>query len=256
MKISVVTVCLNSEATIAATLESFLAQRHLDKELIVIDGMSRDRTADIVRSYNSPLISLVSEADRGIYDAMNKGLGRFRGDAVGFLNSDDTFHDPFALERIAEGLQVGDVVYGDLYLVTDHETKQIVRTWKAGTYHRFAFPLGWVPPHPTFYVRRKIVEAIGDFELKYSIASDYDFMLRAMSLKSAKVQYVPHFLADYKIGGSSSKDLRNIIKGNLECLDSRQRHLRSGPIDLAFFARPARRLGQIKWRNYLRRVWP
>lgn len=254
MKISVVTVCLNSEKTVATAIDSFLAQRYPDKELTIVDGMSRDRTIEIVKSYNSPLIELVSEADTGIYDAMNKGLRRYRGDAVGFLNSDDAFHDEFSLERIAAALDDADIVYGDLNIVSNHETKETIRTWRPGAYHRFSFALGWVPPHPTLYVRRNVIDEIGEFDLKYAIASDYDFMLRAIISRPDKTRYIPRFLADYKIGGKSSKDAKNILKGNLECLDSRRRHLNSGLIDIAFFARLARRLGQINWRKYFRRA--
>lgn len=251
MNISVVTVCLNSAATIAATIESFLAQRHPEKQLLLIDGVSRDRSVEIVRAYNSPLIEVISEPDRGIYDAMNKGLRLFRGDAIGFLNSDDAFHDEFALVRIAAALQDGDIAYGDQYLVADHRSKRIVRTWRAGEYYRRAFQFGWVPPHPTFYVRRNVAEIVGEFETRYSIAADYDFMLRAMVSRPFRIRYIPKFLVDYQVGGSSTNSLSSILKGNLQCLDSRQTHLGSGPVDIALFMRVARRLLQLNWRGLL-----
>ena len=245
MKISVVTVCFNSEKTIRHTVESFLRQRHPDKEMLVVDGCSRDRTVEIVRGYQSPDIRVTSESDKGIYDAMNKGLKSFGGDAVGFLNSDDAFHSEHTLTRIHDALQGADIAYGDLFMVSDQESKRLVRSWKAGPFTPSSFRLGWVPPHPTFYVRREVAAAVGEFDLKYKIASDYDFMLRAMMKFQFRSAGIPEYLVDFQMGGASSANLRNMIQGNLECLDSRRRHLGGGPVDLALFIRPARRLSQI-----------
>ncbi len=128
-----------------------------------------------------------SEPDRGIYDAMNKGLRLYGGDAVGFLNSDDTFHDSSALASIAAGLAEAEVVYGDLIFVSDHRSKRVLRTWKAGQYQRRSFQFGWLPPHPTFYIRRSLADRIGPFDLNYGSAADYDFMLRAMELHKPRI---------------------------------------------------------------------
>src|SRR5262245_58290735 len=124
---------------------------------------------EIAKSLVRDSVRMFSEKDHGIYDAMNKGLRLFHGDAVGFLNSDDTFHSDKSLELICEGLREADVVFGDLYMITDHQTKRTVRTWKAGEFSRSAFRLGWIPPHSTFYVRRNVVQAVGEFDLKYKI---------------------------------------------------------------------------------------
>ncbi|HUQ70491.1 MAG TPA: glycosyltransferase family 2 protein [Planctomycetaceae bacterium] len=253
MKISVVTVTRNSAATLHQTVESFLQQRYPLKEMLLIDARSTDQTVSIAASFRAPNIHIVSEEDDGLYDAMNKGLRLFSGDAVGFLNSDDTFRSEDSLDLIAGGLQDADVVFGDLYMVTDHHTKRIVRTWKSGDLPRSAFRRGWMPPHPTFYVRRAVVEIVGGFDLRYNIGSDYDFMLRVMSRPNQRIRYVPHFLVDYRVGGLSSGTLKSIIKANLECLDSRRRHLNSGFIDLAFFLRPLRRLAQVNWSSQVRR---
>jgi glycosyltransferase len=247
MKVSVVTVAYNSEGTIRQTIESFLRQHHPKKELLIVDGCSTDETVTIARSFGSPAIRIVSEKDDGLYDAMNKGLRLFSGDAVGFLNSDDTFHSNRSLELIAEGLQDGDVVFGDLYMVTDHETKRTLRSWKTGSFSRTAFRLGWAPPHATFYVRRDVAERVGAFDLRYRIASDYDYMLRTLMMPDLRVRYLPHVLVDYRLGGLSSGSLGNVVKGNLECLDSRQRHLQSAWVDPALFLRPVRRLLQARW---------
>src|ERR1700704_6666810 len=154
MKISVVTASFNSEATIGFTIESFLRQNHPDKEMLVIDGASRDGTLKIVEAFGSDAIRVLSEPDNGVYDAMNKGFRLFRGDAIGFLNSDDTFHDSRALADIAAAMRDCDIVYGDLNMVTDHRTKTLVRSWRGGAFKRYAFQLGWGPPHPTLSMRR------------------------------------------------------------------------------------------------------
>jgi glycosyltransferase len=251
MKVSVVTVSRNSAATIGLTIRSFLKQRHPDKELLVVDSCSTDGTVAIVQSFDADNIKLISEADSGIYDAMNKGLRLFTGEAIGFLNSDDTFRSEDSLSLIAEGLAEADIVYGDLYIVTDHHTKRVFRTWKAGGFSASSLGSGWMPPHPTFYIRRKVAETIGEFDLRYQVASDYDYMLRAMFLHRHKINYVPRFLVDYQLGGISSGSLRGIVTGNLECLDSRRRHLKTPAVDRAFFLRPVRRLLQVRWSSLL-----
>lgn len=251
MKLTVVTACYNSEQTIRTTIESFLSQTHLDRELLIVDGASRDGTLSIVAEYDCPDIHVLSEPDAGVYDAMNKGLRQFSGDAVGFLNSDDAFHDQYALTRIAQALEDADIVYGDLLMVTDHESKKVVRDWRAGRFSRGAFQRGWQPPHPGFFVRRSVVERTGEFDLTYVTAADYDFMVRAMLLDGMRIAYVPHVLADFMMGGASTRDWRATVRGTLETLRSRRRHLAAPPVDAAMFLRLARRLFQIRQiRNY------
>jgi glycosyltransferase len=246
MKISVVTASYNSEATIGFTIESFLKQTHPDKEMLVIDGASIDATMKIVESFGSDTIRVFSETDKGVYDAMNKGLHLFQGDAIGFLNSDDTFHDTSTLGDIAAALQVSDIVYGDLNMVTDHRTKGLVRSWRGGTFGRYSFQLGWVPPHPTFYMRREVAEKVGDYDLSYITTADYDYMLRALALNRFRVRYIPHVLADFQMGGISTRGWRVTLRGNLECLRSRRVHLNAPPMDAAFFLRFLRRIFQIR----------
>lgn len=247
MKISVVTVCFNAEATIGATIRSFLDQTYPDKELLIVDGLSRDRTVETARAFASPQIRLVSEKDRGIYDAMNKGLRLFAGDAVGFLNADDTFHDNQALSRIAGALETAEAAYGDLRMVRDHDTKQLVRSWRAGTYSRGAFRKGWMPPHPTFYIRRALARRTGPFDLDYRISADYDFMLRALEVQGATARYIPHALVDFMVGGLSTTGPGAVIRANWECLRARRRHLGAPPLDIALLAKPMGKLRQLRW---------
>jgi glycosyltransferase len=246
MKISVVTASLNSGATIGFTIESFLRQDHPEKEMLVIDGESSDATLAIVESFGSDAIQILSDKDDGVYDAMNKGFRLFQGDAIGFLNSDDTFHDSGVLADIAAAMRDCDIVYGDLNMVTDHRTKTLVRSWRGGAFKRYAFQLGWVPPHPTFYMRRAVAEKVGEYDLKYLTTADYDYMLRALALNDFRVCYLPRVLADFQVGGLSTAEWRVRLRGNLECLQSRREHLNAPPIDLAFFLRFARRLFQLR----------
>ena len=244
MKISTVTVCRNSRATIAHTIESFLRQSHPDKELLVIDGASTDNTVEIVKSFNSTAIRIISEEDQGIYDAMNKGLENFSGDAVGFLNSDDIYHSASCLARLAEALESADAAYGDLITVSDHISGKIVREWEAGSFKPGAFRKGWMPPHPTFYVRRELAEKTGAFDLNYRISADYDFMLRALELHNPQVRYIPEVLVDFMMGGVSTAGPGAVIRGNLECLRARRQHLNSPLLDAALFMKPLGKLRQ------------
>lgn len=246
MKISVVTASYNSEATIGFTIESFLRQSHSEKEMLVIDGASSDATVKIAESFGSVAIRIFSEKDKGVYDAMNKGFHLFQGDVVGFLNSDDTFHDSEALSDIAAAMQDSDIVYGDLNMVSDHHTKRIVRSWRGGAFKRYSFQLGWVPPHPTFYMRREVARKVGDYDLRYVTTADYDYMLRALVLNDFRVRYIPRVVADFQVGGISTSGLGVSMRGNLECLRSRREHLNAPPIDPAFFLRFARRILQIR----------
>ncbi len=245
MKISVVTVCCNSARTIGHTVESFLAQSHPYKELIIVDGASRDGTLDIVRSFASDDMKIISEPDKGIYDAMNKGLAAFTGDAIGFLNSDDRFKDESALAHIAAGLNDADVVFGDLDFVTDHNSRKVVRRWRGTPYRPRAFATGWMPPHPTFYVRRAVVDAVGRFDMTYRIAADYDFMLRAMELHDFRAAMIDQVLIDMMQGGDSTSGLKAYVKSNFEALRSRQKWLDAGAFDRALVAKPLRKISQF-----------
>lgn len=245
MLISVVTVCLNSESSIRGTVESFLEQTHPEKELIIVDGLSTDRTLEIVRGYDDPAIRVFSERDAGLWDAMNKGFLLYEGEAVTFLNSDDAFHDGEVLARAAEALADADIAYGDIIMISDHETKTVVRDWRAGEYHRQAWQLGWQPPHPGFFVRRGIIDRIGGYDLSYGSA-DYDWMLRAMIVPGVRVKYIPYVLVDFLLGGASTRSWKNILVTTRETLRSRREHLGAPPVDLAVFLRIARRVLQIR----------
>lgn len=245
MKISVVTVSFNAGRTIGHTLASFLEQEHADKELLVIDGGSSDDTVAVARSFADPSIRIISEPDEGLYDAMNKGLARFAGEAVGFLNADDRYQDAGVLGEIAEALTFADIVYGDLDFVDDHTSGKIVRSWRGQPWTPGAFARGWMPPHPTFYVARKVVEATGTFDTSLKIAADYDYMLRALELGGFDHRFLQRVMVRMMVGGKSTSGVGGYVKSNLEALRVRRRHLGSGFVDRALLAKPLGKAGQF-----------
>nr|WP_287098411.1 glycosyltransferase family 2 protein [Mesorhizobium sp.] len=242
---SVLTVCWNSAKTIRYTLDSFFDQEHQEKELVVVDGASSDATLDIVRSYPTERIKLVSEPDRGMYDGLNKALALCTGDAIGVLNSDDTYHEVGSLGRIAAALRDVDIVHGHLNFVNDHRHKKVVRRWRAQVQPSSGFRSGWMPAHPTFYVRRRVAEAVGPFDLSFKVASDYDWMLRAIGIHEFRTAMIDHVLIDMMQGGKSTSSWRSHLDHNLEALQSRRRWLGAGRVDYALFAKPMRKLGQF-----------
>jgi len=243
--ITVVTVCRNAAATIGETLSSFFSQTHPEKQLIVIDGASTDETVSIARRYACSQLTVISEPDRGLYDAMNKGLNAFSGEAIGFLNADDRFHNPEALADIAIALNDADLCYGDLDFVDPQRRGRVVRQWRATPWRKGAFRAGWMPPHPTFYCRREVVERVGAFDLRYRLAADYDFMLRALELGDCRAAQISKVLVDMGAGGLSSAGIKARLRHNLEALDSRRRWLGAGLVDYALFAKPLSKASQF-----------
>ena len=246
MKISVIMVCRNVEATVRSTVESFLSQAHPSKELIVVDALSGDRTLEIIQSYESPDISVVSERDAGIYDAMNKGFARFSGDAFGFLNADDTFHSPEVLSQIAECLEQQDIAAGHVSFVENHATKRQVRLWKSTPFTKGAFTRGWIQPHPGVYCRRRVYEVTGLFDPSYRIGGDYDWLLRAYELHGFSCGIVDQIVVDMAVGGTSTSGLKAIWINAIEPLRARQKWLNAGPIDYAFLAKSLYKLSQVR----------
>lgn len=232
MKISVITVTWNSAATVADTLASVNAQTHPDVEQIIVDGGSTDATLAIVKAEGKRVGTVVSERDKGIYDAMNKGLKLARGDVIGLLNSDDFLASPEVLSTIAEAFAdpAIDAVYGDLCYVRQHDTSQVVRYWRSGPFRPGAFARGWAPPHPTFYVRRELYERFGGFDLVYSLAADFELMVRFLEVHHVRVRYLPQVLVSMRMGGASNKSLRNVVRGNREIWRALHHHGLAGPM--------------------------
>lgn len=218
-KVSIITVVRNNRQVVEAIhsiREQALAE-HV--ESIVIDGASTDGTLQDLQSIRSMITQLISERDNGIYDAMNKGLRLAHGEIIGLLNSDDCYADNQVLARVVEAFKDPkvDACYGDLVMVHPRDSGRILRTWHAGGFMPGSFRSGWMPPHPTFFVRRHIYEAYGMFDLSYPIAADFELMLRFLERHQTRVAYIPKVLVRMRAGGTSNGSLGNIRKANLEC---------------------------------------
>ncbi len=204
-KISIVTAVYNRVGTIEQTLRSVREQTWPHVEHIAIDGGSTDGTLDVLRSHQHQLAALVSEPDQGIYDALNKGLALATGDVVGLLHSDDFFAHNDVLGRIAAAFQDAsvDVAYGDLDYVSQSDGR-VVRRWRSGRYAPGRLRFGWMPPHPTFYVRRRLLEKLGGYDLSMLLGADFDFTLRYLIHAGENVAYLPEVLVKMRTGGASS----------------------------------------------------
>lgn len=218
MKVSIITVCYNSRATIADALRSVAAQSWPQIEYIVIDGGSTDGTVEMVRELAPAGTVLVSEPDRGIYDAMNKGLRLASGELIGFLNADDVLAHAEVIADLAQLAErdAAEVVYGDLVYVAQDRPEHVVRRWQSGRYTRAGLGWGWMPPHPTFYFRRTLLSKLQGFNTQYRIAADYDFMLRCLLQPGLKISYLPQVLVKMKTGGASNRSLRAMLRKSLE----------------------------------------
>jgi glycosyltransferase len=229
MKISIITVSYNSATTIADTLRSVAAQTHPDIEHIVIDGGSRDDTMAVVHEHGHHVVLCISEPDRGTYDAMNKGLERATGEYVGFLNADDMYADKNAVARLAAAaVAKPDLIYGDLQYVRKHHIYRVVRTWRSGIFDSHALRRGWMPPHPTFYLRRDLLASVGRFDTSLRVAADYDFMLRCLLRPGCLTAYVPHVLVRMRTGGASNVSLSALLRKSREDLAVMKRHAIGG----------------------------
>ena len=245
MKISVIMVSFNSEKTIKNAVESYLAQDHPHKELLIIDGGSFDSTCSIVKSFESPLIKLISEPDDGIYNAMNKGLVRMTGDAFGFLNSDDCFSNRSSLAHLALSLDKYDIVSGRLHFVKEHDGANPVREWNPERFRSGAYRRGFSLPHPTSYSRRCVYNKVGLFNDSYRSAGDYDWFLRALEIEGCSHGIIDEVLVNMRLGGESTRGIRAISNNSLEMLLVRRERLNVKFIDLAFFWNIWKKVQQI-----------
>jgi glycosyltransferase involved in cell wall biosynthesis len=220
VKITVITVSYNSAATIADTVRSVVSQSHPDVEHLVIDGRSTDGTVEVVEALWHANLALSSEPDKGIYDAMNKGLSRATGEIIGFLNADDIFADTNALARVAKSFEDDpriDACYGDLLYVTE-DNQVVVRYWKSRPFVPGSFAHGWAPAHPTFYIRRSAFERFGGFDISYRLAADTELMMRYLEKGRLRAVYIPQVHVRMRMGGATNRSLRNIIRQNQEIL--------------------------------------
>jgi glycosyltransferase involved in cell wall biosynthesis len=217
MKISIITATYNSAATISDTLASVREQDHPDIEHIIVDGRSVDKTLEIVSGF-SHIGKVISERDKGIYDAMNKGVRLATGDVIGILNSDDIYTGPSVLSTVAAAFRDPRVMtcYADLQYVQADNLNRTIRTWKSGPFRKRNFYNGWMPPHPTFFVRSSVYEQVGLFNLALRSAADYEIMLRILLKYGISSHYIPQVLVKMRAGGMSNASFGNRLRANKE----------------------------------------
>ena len=220
MKISIITVCFNSEDTIESTIQSVLNQDYKNIEYILVDGKSTDKTISIIDKYKSRLFKIISEKDEGIYFAINKGIRAATGDVVGILHADDFYADEKIISRVVKEFseKKTDSVYGDLQYVSRNNPQKIFRSWKSCPYHSKLFLKGWMPPHPAFFVKRKYYEQFGFFNTSFTISADYELMLRFLYKHKITSSYIPEVLVKMRTGGKSNVSIKNRLKANREDL--------------------------------------
>jgi len=242
--ISLVTACYNSAATLPDTLCSIRSQQGCSFEYIVIDGGSFDGTLGLIEAEKvapgTRLVTWISESDQGIYDALNKGISLARGEVLGFLHADDVFAHPQVLSQVSACFDDPSVVvcYGDLEYVWRDAPNRVMRHWQAGQFMQARLRRGWMPPHPTLYVRRSWYEAHGGFDTSYRISADYDLILRLFSdLSDFQVAYIPEVLVRMRAGGASNRSLRNVLRKSVEDF----RALKSNGVG---------GLGALAWKNF------
>jgi glycosyltransferase involved in cell wall biosynthesis len=218
MKVSVITVTFNSAETVEDTIKSVVNQDYKDIEYIIIDGLSKDNTLEIVNKYQASIAKVISEKDHGIYDAISKGIKNATGDIVVALNSDDMYAANDVISKVVELFKSShaDAVYGDLNYVDRFITSKVIRKWKSGTYKKGHFLKGWMPPHPTFFVRNYCYQKYGSFNLSLKSAADYELMLRFIHKHEIKVAYLPKLIVNMRAGGQSNVSFKNRFKANRE----------------------------------------
>ncbi len=245
MKVSIITISYNSATTIRDTIESVLSQDYPNIEYIIKDGVSKDGTLETIKSFGDK-IRLISQPDKGIYDAMSQGVALATGDVVGIINSDDFYPDNQVVRRVVDTFQQHktDAVYGDLQYIDFNDKSKIVRDWKSGEYSKERFLNGWMPPHPTFFLKKSIYDKFGLYDASFKSAGDYELMLRMLYKNNISAAYIPHVQMHMRTGGVSNVTLKNRIRANRE--DRRAWKINGlKPRFYTLFAKPLSKLGQF-----------
>jgi glycosyltransferase involved in cell wall biosynthesis len=218
VKISIITVTYNSAQTVEETIVSVINQSYSDIEYIIIDGLSDDNTMAIIEKYRKKINKIISEKDAGLYDALNKGIALATGDVIGILHSDDFYTNNDVIQNYVNVFQqtTCDAVYSDLYYVDRSQTDKIIRKWKSGDYSPGAFVNGWMPPHPTFFVKKEVYNKFGIFNTSFHTAADYELMLRFVHKNKISIAYLPQYTIKMRVGGASNVSFKSRIKANLE----------------------------------------
>ena len=215
MKISIITVSFNSVSTIEDTLKSVISQDYKNIEYIIIDGGSTDGTLDVVNQYKKSIKTIISSPDKGIYDAMNKGVELSSGDVVGILNSDDIYENNKVLTLVNDAFTSDiDAVYGDIEYVDRLNLNKRLRLWKAGVFKSNSFKWGWMPPHPGFFIKKSNYNKFGTYQLGLGSSADYELMLRMIVKHEIKLKYIPEIITKMRMGGVSNKSVKNRLQAN------------------------------------------
>lgn len=218
MKVSIITVCYNSAAYIRTCIDSVVNQTYKNIEFIIVDGLSKDNTMEIVRSYGDKIAKVVSEKDKGIYDAMNKGISMATGDIIAILNSDDLYYDTHVIENVVHGFEnsKSDILYTDIVYINDDNLDKIVRYYSPKNFKIKDLEYGLIPPHPGVFVRKKCYDAFGSFRLTYPICGDYDLLVRLLYVNKVPASYLPIIATKMRTGGNSSLGFKTVMRINKE----------------------------------------
>ena len=246
MKISIITVTFNSAKYLEDCIASVIEQKHNNIEHIIIDGGSTDETLSIIKKYEHHLAYWVSEQDNGMYDAINKGLQLATGDVVGMLHSDDILASPDVISSIVESFENNNVdsIYGDLVYVKPDSINQVLRVWKGYNYKRSKFKYGWMPAHPTFYIKKSIVDKYGGYETHYYTASDYEFMARYLYRHKVSCYYLPKLIVRMRNGGASNSSIYSRLRANRRDFLAMKNNKIPFPL-MASVLKPVRKLPQF-----------
>ncbi|MDD2495766.1 MAG: glycosyltransferase family 2 protein [Tissierellia bacterium] len=218
MKISIITTTYNSASTIKDTLESVNSQNYSIIEHIIVDGGSKDNTLSLVERYGKSVSTVISEPDKGIYDAMNKGIKAATGDVIGMLNSDDFFTSDDIIETVVDNFKNSDIdaLYGDIHFVNPDDISKCVRYYSSAIFKPSLFRFGFMPAHPSFYMKRELYEKHGLYSLDYKIASDYDLLIRYLHREKIKYKYINKDFVTMRTGGVSTENFNSIVTLNKE----------------------------------------
>lgn len=225
MKVSIITATYNSEKTLQDTLISVESQTYQDIEYIVVDGLSTDGTLDLVKRISSRVTKIVSEKDKGIYDALNKGVEMATGDIIGFIHSDDILARSDIIEKVVSEFERSGaaLVYGDLVFIDRNNINRTKRYWRSGSFKKRKISFGWAPPHPSVYMKKSLYRDDGLFDIDFRIAADYDQMLRVLKRDDIKVSYLKDVIVKMRLGGESTK-VENAVSSTREIIAIMKKH--------------------------------
>ena len=218
-KFTIITATFNNADTIGCTIESVINQSFKDFEYIIIDGASTDSTGDIIqKNYSEHITAFISEPDQGMYHALNKGIKLAKGEIIGFIHSDDFYAGTDILTKVAAQFDANEceAVYGDLQYVYKNDSEKVLRYWKSGEYLVKNMRKGWMPPHPTLFIRKEMYDNFGGFDTHFKVAADYELMTRFLCVHKMRACYVPEVFIKMRWGGKSNKNIKNIVIKSLD----------------------------------------